>query len=71
MLVHVFAGITNLEEFAHGLLAALEHYPGLQGHVVVRGTGTGFLGARAVWQAAGLRVTEDLGEAIELTLEAR
>lgn len=71
VLVNVFAGITNLEEFAHGLLAALEGYPSLRGRVVVRGTGTGFAGAEAIWRAAGLTVTEDLGEAIELALEAR
>ena len=71
VLVNIFAGITNLEELAHGLLAALERYPALPGRVVVRVTGTGFAGAQSLLQSAGLPVTEDLGQAIELVLAAR
>ena len=71
VLVNIFAGITNLEELAHGLLAALEGYPGLKGRVVVRVTGTGFAGAEALLREAGFVVTEDLGTAIDLVLEAR
>lgn len=71
VLVNVFAGITNLEEFAHALLTALAGYPALRQSVVVRATGTGFDGARALWEVAGIRVTEDLDEAIELVLQAR
>lgn len=71
VLVNVFAGITNLESFADALLTALENYPALCGRVIVRATGTGFAAAEARWRDAGLVVTEDLDEAIDLVLRAR
>jgi succinyl-CoA synthetase beta subunit len=69
VLVNVFAGITNLENFAHALLAAVEARPDLARRLVVRATGTGFTAAAALWRAAGLTVTEDLEEAVNLALE--
>lgn len=64
VLVNIFAGITNLEETADGLLAALAEFPSLKGRVVVRATGTGFPAAERRWTAAGLPVIESLQEAI-------
>lgn len=70
VLVNVFAGITNLEDFAHALVAAIEGYPSLRERVVVRATGTGFAGARVVWEDAGLPVVEDLDVAVRQAVEA-
>jgi succinyl-CoA synthetase beta subunit len=66
VLVNIFAGITNLEETADGLLAALADFPHLKGRVVVRATGTGFAAAERRWTAAGLPVIESLQEAAAL-----
>jgi succinyl-CoA synthetase beta subunit len=68
VLVNIFAGITDLVAFAEALLAALEPHPALRDRIVVRITGNGFAEAAALCRAAGLVVTEDLGEAIELTM---
>ncbi len=72
VLVNVFAGITNLEDFAHALVAALEGYPSLRGRVIVRASGTGFAGAKVVWERAALPVVEDLEVAVgQAVLAAR
>ena len=69
VLVNIFAGITNLEETADGLLAVLADFPRLKGRVVIRATGPGFAAAERRWTAAGLPVIESLQDAIERVVQ--
>ncbi|MBI3938213.1 MAG: hypothetical protein HY323_14640 [Betaproteobacteria bacterium] len=64
ILVNVFAGITDLGEFARLLLAALEQAPRLRAPVVARLAGNGVETARSVLEAAGIAVVTELGAAV-------
>lgn len=64
ILVNVFAGITDLGEFARLLLAALEQAPRLQAPVVARLVGNGIDTARSVLEAAGIAVVTELDAAV-------
>jgi succinyl-CoA synthetase beta subunit len=70
VLINFFAGITNLGEIAHLLVAALKAVPELRVPVTARLIGNGYDEAVAVFAAAGnpLRVEPDLDRAIELAL---
>jgi succinyl-CoA synthetase beta subunit len=70
VLVNFFAGITDLGEIAHLLVAALKAVPELRVPVTARLIGNGFDDAMKVFQAAGspLRVEPDLDKAIQLAL---
>ncbi len=70
VLINFFAGITNLGEIAHLLVAALKAVPELRVPVTARLIGNGYDDAVAVFAAAGnpLRVEPDLDRAIELAL---
>ncbi len=66
VLVNIFAGITDLGEFAGLLAAALEQSPALQVPVVARLVGRGAAEAKRILAAARpeMLVTEDLEEAL-------
>ena len=64
VLVNIFAGITDLGEFARLLLAALESASELRVPVVARLVGNGFEAARAVLAEAGIPVVTDLDAAV-------
>jgi succinyl-CoA synthetase beta subunit len=64
VLVNVFAGITNLGEFAQLLVAALERVPALEVPVVTRLVGNALDDARRVLGAANIAVETDLDEAL-------
>lgn len=64
LLVNVFAGITDLGEFARLLLAAMEASPGLRVPVVARLVGNAIEEARKVLGEAGIEVVNDLGDAL-------
>jgi succinyl-CoA synthetase beta subunit len=66
VLVNIFAGITDLGEFARLLADALAAVPGLRVPVVARLVGRGAAEARAVLaeRLPGLAVVEDLDEAL-------
>lgn len=64
VLVNIFAGITDLGEFARLLLAALHAVPQLKVPVVARLVGNGVDAARSELAAAGIRVTTELGMAL-------
>ncbi len=56
ILISVFAGITQLGEFAHLLVAAMRAVPGLGVPVIARIIGNGFEEARAIIGASGLSI---------------
>jgi len=66
VLVNIFAGITDLAEFANLLATAIEGTPGLNVPVVARLVGRGAADARAILaeRQPGMLVTEDLEEAL-------
>jgi succinyl-CoA synthetase beta subunit len=66
VLVNIFAGITDLAEFATLLATAIEGTPGLTVPVVARLVGRGAADARAILaeRQPGMLVTEDLEEAL-------
>jgi len=64
ILVNVFAGITDLGEFARLLLAALAQAPQLKVPVVARLVGNGVEIAREVLGAAGIAVVTELDAAV-------
>jgi succinyl-CoA synthetase beta subunit len=66
VLVNIFAGITDLGEFAELLAAAIDASPGLQVPVVARLVGRNAAEARRILRAAQpeMLVTEDLQEAL-------
>ncbi len=66
VLVNIFAGITDLGEFAGLLATAIESTPGLQVPVVARLVGRGAPEARAILaeRQPSMLVTEDLEEAL-------
>lgn len=64
LLVNIFAGITDLGEFARLLLDALAQVPQLSAPVVARLVGNGLPAAREVLAAAGIALHADLDEAI-------
>jgi succinyl-CoA synthetase beta subunit len=66
VLVNIFAGITDLGEFAKLLAAAIEASPGLRVPVVARLVGRNAAEAQRILHAAqpGMLVTEDLEEAL-------
>lgn len=64
VLCNIFAGATDLAEFARLLIAARAAVPELRAPLVVRLVGNGFDGARTVLAVAGIDVTSDLEEAI-------
>lgn len=66
VLVNIFAGITDLGEFAGLLATAIEGTPGLQVPVVARLVGRGAPEARAILaeRQPSMLVTEDLEEAL-------
>lgn len=70
VLVNIFAGITDLEEFAELLLQALEAVPALRVPVVARLIGNNFEAARARIERSGRPVTVevDLDRALALAL---
>ncbi|HET7595551.1 MAG TPA: ATP-grasp domain-containing protein [Burkholderiales bacterium] len=64
VLVNIFAGITDLGEFAQLLLAALRSAPRLRAPVVARLVGNGVESARTVLAEAGIAVVTDLERAL-------
>jgi len=64
LLVNVFAGITDLGEFARLLIAALAQVPQLKVPVMARLVGNGLSAARATLDAAGIPLHTDLDEAL-------
>jgi succinyl-CoA synthetase beta subunit len=64
VLVNIFAGITDLGEFARLLIAAFRSVPQLRIPVVARLVGNGIEAARRELADAGIPVTEDLGAAV-------
>ncbi len=70
VLINFFAGITDLGEIAHLLVAALKAVPELRVPVTARLIGNGYDAAVAVLAAAGnpVRVEPDLDRAIDLAL---
>lgn len=64
LLVNIFAGITDLGEFAQLLLEAFERAPRLQVPVVARLIGTRFEAARELLASRDIPVVTDLGTAI-------
>lgn len=66
ILVNIFAGITDLGEFANLLAAAIQQTPDLRVPVVARLVGRNAAEARRILNAAqpGMLVTEDLSEAL-------
>jgi len=70
VLINFFAGITDLGEIAHLLVAALKAVPELRVPVTARLIGNGYDEAIAVFAAAGqpLRVEPDLDKAIALAV---
>lgn len=66
VLVNIFAGITDLAEFANLLATAIEGTPGLTVPVVARLVGRGAAEARGILadRQPGMLVTEDLEEAL-------
>jgi succinyl-CoA synthetase beta subunit len=69
-LVNIFAGITDLAEFAHLLVQAANEVPELRVPIVARLIGRNLDEARHILRASGLAVTlePDLKRAIALTL---
>lgn len=68
ILVSIFAGITDLGEFAQLLVQALKASPSLRTPLVVRLVGNGQAEGEAILQAAGLAITiePDLDRAVAL-----
>jgi len=66
VLVNIFAGLTDLDEFAGLLVTAFGQCPGLTVPVVARLVGRGAAEAKQILHAArpGMLVTEDLQEAL-------
>ena len=66
VLVNIFAGITDLSEFAHLLSQASKATPSLRVPVIARLVGRNAAEARRILQEAqpGMLVTEDLTEAL-------
>jgi succinyl-CoA synthetase beta subunit len=66
VLVNIFAGITDLSEFAGLLAAAMQASPGLKVPVVARLVGRNAMEAKRILREAqpGMLVTEDLAEAL-------
>ena len=64
LLVNIFAGITDLEEFSRLLVAALAAAPTLKIPVVARLVGNGLPTAREVLAAAGIPLHTDLDDAL-------
>ncbi|WP_250633780.1 ATP-grasp domain-containing protein [Pinirhizobacter soli] len=71
VLVNVFAGITDLDEFARLLLEALDAVPALKVPVVARLIGNNFEAARARIEASGrpIEVERDLDRALQRAIE--
>jgi succinyl-CoA synthetase beta subunit len=64
LFVNIFAGITDLNEFARLLIEAFARVPQLNVPIVARLVGTGIDAAREFLAARDIPVTTDLGEAI-------
>jgi succinyl-CoA synthetase beta subunit len=64
LLVNIFAGITDLGEFARLLVEAIAAVPRLKVPVVARLVGNGLPAAREVLAAAGIALHTDLDEAL-------
>ena len=64
LLVNIFAGITDLGEFARLLLSALHAAPKLRVPVIARLVGNGYEAARAALGEAGIPVVTDLDLAV-------
>jgi succinyl-CoA synthetase beta subunit len=64
LLVNIFAGITDLGEFARLLVEALASAPRLKAPIVARLVGNGLPAAREVLAAAGIALYTDLDEAL-------
>jgi succinyl-CoA synthetase beta subunit len=64
VLINIFAGITDLGEFAGLLVRALREAPGLRAPVVARLVGNGLPAAREVLGAAGIPVRTELAAAL-------
>jgi succinyl-CoA synthetase beta subunit len=64
LLVNIFAGITDLGEFASLLGQALEAVPALRVPVVARLVGPGLDAAREQLAARGIEVETDLDRAV-------
>ena len=71
VFVNIFAGITDLGEFADLLLQALDAVPEIKVPVVARLIGNNFEGARAQLEASGRAITleMDLDEALKLAVK--
>jgi succinyl-CoA synthetase beta subunit len=65
ILVNIFAGITDLGEFARLLLAAFRSVPQLNVPVVARLVGNGVESARTILGEAGIPVVTELDVAVE------
>ena len=64
LLVNIFAGITDLGEFARLLVDAIAAVPQLKAPVVARLVGNGLPQAREVLSAAGIPLLVDLDDAL-------
>src|SRR5512146_676958 len=64
LLVNIFAGITDLGEFARLLVAALKEVPRLDVPVIARLVGNGLPAARTVLAAAGIDLYTELDDAL-------
>jgi len=69
LLVNIFAGITDLGEFARLLLAALRSVPEFRAPVVARLVGNGFEAARAALAEGDIPVVTDLEVAVSRVRE--
>ena len=69
VLVNIFAGVTDLDEFAALLLAARAEVPELTLPMVVRLVGNGQVAAEARLGAAGLALEPDLDRALALAAQ--
>ncbi len=65
LFVNIFAGITDLDEFARLLIEAFAHVPQLKVPIVARLVGTGLDAAREFLAARDIPVATDLGDAIK------
>jgi len=64
LLVNIFAGITDLDEFSRLLVEALAQVPELKVPTVARLVGNGLPAAREVLEKAGIHLYTDLDEAL-------
>ena len=64
LLINIFAGITDLNEFSRLLVEALKQVPALEVPAVARLVGNGLPAAREVLQGANIHLYTELDEAL-------